>query len=878
MTLSTGNDDLQNNELDLVITNARQRHELERKLFESEKKYQNLFNLMAQGIVYQDGSGRIISANPAAERILGLSLAQLQGRTSTDPRWRTIHEDGSDFPGDLHPAMLALQTGKDVSNVIMGVYHPDKDEHVWIRVHARPQFVEGESKPALVIVTFEDITSIKTHQDGLRVSEARYRSLVETSPDGITLTNLQGGFLAANHKAIEMQGFSSFEELQSSGLSSFNFVSEPIWLMEPDSLLEKMLSSSPRQVEYSFRRLDGSCFAAEASLALLWNEAQQPYAILALFRDISARKQGEDQLRKLSQAVIQSGDAICITDPRGRIEYVNPQFEQITGYSLAESIGQSAAILQGGGAANQIFMQLWQTIKEGQIWRGDLQTRRKDGSLVWQEASIAPVQAESGVITSFVAIMKDVTGRKQLEQAMHIKDSAINSSINAMAMADLEGKLTYVNPSFLHLWGYDSDEEVLGKPVAHFWQEDAPVDDVFKTLFQGLGWQGELFGRKKDESLLNVDVSAHLVKDESGNPLCMMSTFVDITARKQAQAAEREEHRLSEALRISAEALSSSLKLNDVLELILENTGQVIANDSMTIMLLEGQSLKVVGHRGYVGRGLKNFIEKTDFSVNDFLNLKEMLETRQPSIVPDVLNNPVWKSNSQMDWIRSYAGVPICRRDEVIGFLNLDSSTPNFFTAAHARRLQAFASQAAVAIENARLYELDHLLSITDGLTGLYNSRYFFELAKLEFERSQRYPGKLSVIMIDVDHFKRVNDTFGHIVGDDVLREIARRLHSCLRVADVAARYGGEEFIILLTQTDLNEAEQAAERIRITMAERPFAVPGDESLLITVSLGVANLSEQHESLNQLVKSADDALYIAKASGRNQISIWEKSSV
>lgn len=863
-------------ELDLavIISDTLLRYNNSRRLIESEQKYHALFNFMAQGVVYQNASGEIISANPAAERILGLRLGQMLGRTWLDKRWKIIHEDGSDFPGDTHPVMWALKTRREVDNVVMGIYHPEKDEHVWIRVHARPQFADGASISESVVVTFEDITDIKKYQDVLSASEERYRSLVETSPEGITLTDLQGHFLAANRQALQMQGFSSFEELQASGLTSFDFAMAPAWLHDPQLLQQTMLEASPRQVEYTFCRRDGSCLPAEASLALLLDASEQPYAVLAAFRDISSKKESEAQLRKLSQAVVQSADSIVISDIQGRIEYVNPQFEQTTGYSLAEVIGQQTSLLHSAEQGQEFYQQMQQTIQSGQIWRGELHNRRKDGSLYWEEVSIAPVVDDNDVVISFVAIKKEITGRKQLEDAMRIKDSAIASSINAIALADLDGKLTYINPAFKRLWGFDDQDEVTGRSVAEFWHEQAPVGEIIQALFNSQGWQGELVAKKKNGMLFDVDTSAHLVMDELGKPLCMMSSFIDITARKQAEAAEKEEHRLAEALRQTAEALSSTLHLDDVLELIMENAGQVIANDSMTIMLLEGQKLKVARHRGFVGRGLKDYIEKNDFSIEDFPTLKAMINTRQPSIIPDVRNTPDWRPDATVNWIRSYAGVPIYRRDEVIGFLNLDSSTPNFFTPAHASRLQAFASQAGVAIENARLYEQDHILSITDGLTGLYNSRYFFEVAKREFERSQRYPGNLSVMMIDIDHFKNVNDTYGHMVGDDVLREISRRMSGCLRVVDVAARYGGEEFIILMAQTDRSEALQAAERIHNIVAAESFEVPFGQPLSLTISLGVATLSDVHENLNMLIKSADDALYRAKFAGRNQISIWQ----
>jgi PAS domain S-box-containing protein len=114
---------------------------------------------MVQGVVYQNDEGVILNANPAAQQILGLSLEQMQGRQSVDPEWKSIHTDGSEFPGGDHPAMQALQTGKEVHDVIMGVYNPVKKINTWININAIPLFRDGEPKPYLVYTTFEDITT-----------------------------------------------------------------------------------------------------------------------------------------------------------------------------------------------------------------------------------------------------------------------------------------------------------------------------------------------------------------------------------------------------------------------------------------------------------------------------------------------------------------------------------------------------------------------------------------------------------------------------------------------------------------------------------------------------------------------------------------------
>jgi len=158
-----------------LFENITERVQAEEALRESEEKHRTLFETMAQGVVYQAADGAITSANPAAERVLGLTLDEMQGITSVDPRWRAVHEDGSGFPGETHPSMVALKTGKEVRNVVMGVFNPQCDEYRWIDINAVPQFRPGENTPYQVYITFDDITERK------QAEEALHRSLEETA-------------------------------------------------------------------------------------------------------------------------------------------------------------------------------------------------------------------------------------------------------------------------------------------------------------------------------------------------------------------------------------------------------------------------------------------------------------------------------------------------------------------------------------------------------------------------------------------------------------------------------------------------------------------------------------------------------------------------
>lgn len=162
-------------------------------------------------------------------------------------------------------------------------------------------------------------------------------------------------------------------------------------------------------------------------------------------------------------------------------------------------------------------------------------------------------------------------------------------------------------------------------------------------------------------------------------------------------------------------------------------------------------------------------------------------------------------------------------------------------------------------------------LAITDGLTKLYNSRQFYKQLDMEVGRSNRYDHPLALLMMDIDHFKRYNDTYGHVEGDKVLTRIARVIKSCLRTMDSAYRYGGEEFTALLPETRAEEAKTVAERLRAAVKEETFSPNADEAVGITISLGVTEYL-LNESKSEFVQRADKALYQSKDAGRDRVSV------
>lgn len=222
--------------------------------------------------------------------------------------------------------------------------------------------------------------------------------------------------------------------------------------------------------------------------------------------------------------------------------------------------------------------------------------------------------------------------------------------------------------------------------------------------------------------------------------------------------------------------------------------------------------------------------------------------------------------------MRSWLGVPIFMKGHLGGMLSFETVEQDFYNDSHLRIAISFADYVGIALENARLYQELKSLSITDELTGLLSRRWIQDYAQRLLEQSIRKQNDLSVFMIDVDWFKRINDSYGHIFGDKVLRTIAVLCADRLRAGDIMCRYGGEEFLAVLPQTNIQEAWQVAERLRQSVAELVF-----EGLdrPVTISIGISTLNGRiHDSLYELIHEADTALYSAKRKGRNQTVVAE----
>ncbi|HEY9898832.1 MAG TPA: diguanylate cyclase [Pantanalinema sp.] len=344
----------------------------------------------------------------------------------------------------------------------------------------------------------------------------------------------------------------------------------------------------------------------------------------------------------------------------------------------------------------------------------------------------------------------------------------------------------------------------------------------------------------------------------------------------QAQAnlrldAEREAHsRQLEMLNTLARTVSTTLVLAEVIDNIVDFTLKLTGADRCFILLTDdGEQLHVHHAKDRAGNVLTDSSEKVSGSIT-----QRVLATLEAECVLDTKDHAQFQAQqSILDLnLRTVMCVPLMVKQEPLGVLYVDSqAVVNAFGPRDLDLLQAIASQASVAIQNAKLYER----ATVDGLTRLYVRSYFEQRLASEVRRAQRYGTPLSLAMMDIDHFKKFNDTYGHATGDDVLRLVAGVIKAQIREdVDIPGRFGGEEMLVLMPETDEAGAMVLAERLREAIAGTDLQGPGGEILHVYVSIGVASLGPHAKTPVELVEFADQALYASKRNGRNRVTRYE----
>ncbi len=454
----------------------------------------------------------------------------------------------------------------------------------------------------------------------------------------------------------------------------------------------------------------------------------------------------------------------------------------------------------------------------------------------------------------------------------------VNSTEDIIFTLDREHRYTAIFGPWVEKNGL-TPEDFIGKTAREVFDETTDVhEDANRRALAG---EYVIY----DWSLLGPDgtqyyqTSLSPLRDAGGEMIGIVGIGRNITDRKRMQEAEHQQRLLADALRDTAESLNSSLNLDDVFEKILDKVDQVVQCNAMSVAWAEDDQVRFVRVRGFEPEQARE-MQALTFHWDDFATFSHVVKTRQPLLISNTSTNSLWRPRFMTLWVQSHIQAPIVIGNKVIGIIALDSATPGFYDQSHAEILQTFANQVAVAVRNAQLYGETQRLTVVDPLTGLYNRRGLYSIGERELERARRSTRPISVLFLDIDHFKQFNDTYSYKVGDQVLCAVARVIRTKIRKVDIFCRYGGEEFVLLMPELSAENATQTAERLRRAVETARHPIDAGR-VSITISIGVATFHPEaiaaggsegkpEQALSDLIERAGKMLHVAKQNGRNRV--------
>ena len=400
--------------VDGLLLDITERKETDRKLAESEYRFRTIADTAVNGVVTADSRGNINFFNRAAGRQFGYSSVEIGGKNVTmliPERFRNAHKAGLErFLKTGEPRIIGRTVELDALRKDGTEFPIELSIGTW-----------GPREAPFFSAIVRDTTERRVWERSLKESEEKFRVIFEGSKDGILLADVESKrFLTGNRAICDMLQYSP-DEIGRLGVADIHPEEDLTWMLNALESAGRQESEMARDIPV--KRKDGSVFFADIMPSTVVISGKR--YLIGNFRDVTERRKAEQALTRLGLAVDQAAEAVVVTDTEGNIEYVNPSFERITGYSQEEAIGRNMRILKSGKQDETIYQEMWATISHGEVWKGRFVNRKKDGTLYDEESTISPVRDASGKIVNFVAGKRDVTQevvlQKQVQTAQRME-------------------------------------------------------------------------------------------------------------------------------------------------------------------------------------------------------------------------------------------------------------------------------------------------------------------------------------------------------------------------------------------------------------------------------------------------------------------------
>ena len=804
---------------DLVDSERRQREKGERLTV-----FERLAENAGQGIAMAQADGRLHYANPALRRMLDIPADAACSDYSFDRFYSA--ENAERLRHEVLPSVI--RHGQWTGELALTA----RDGHQIPTIQTLFTVHHAEDGTPVIANVLADLSERQQMEERNRQLLAELQTLLGNALVGIVHLR-QRRVVSCNRRLEEIFGYRPGELLDES--SERFYPSHEVFEKVGERAYAVAAEGRNFSTELMLRRKDGSLF-----WGALTGRAIDPGKPLDgsiwVFADISERQQAEEESRHLLQAVEQSPVAIVITDCSGEIEYVNPSFTKVTGYSRLEAIGQNPRILKSGETPNETYRTLWQTLLEGKVWTGLLHNKRKNGTLFWEKASIAPVLGDHGEVTHYLAVKEDVTERLLAEKQLRESEEAFRRLFEDAKDPLLllkDGAFMDCNTATLELLGYASKKDFLGcspDEISPTCQADGQssrdkaavmIGTALRCGYHRFEW---IHQRRNGEP---VPVEVTLTPITLRGEVILHTIWRDISERR---VTERRLRLLAAVFEHSAEAIMVSDRNNRILEV----------NQAFSRLT------------GYVPEDVRGTDPRR-------LSSGRSSPEEYRAMWQAITSSGHWQGEI---WDRRKDGTVYPKWLSISTIRGADGNIENY--------IGSFVDISERKATEERISHLAHFDTLTD-LPNRSNLQGRLEQALASARREQ---GSLAVMFLDLDHFKNINDTLGHHVGDALLLEVSQRLTASVRASDVVARLGGDEFVVVLNGVGALAAERVAGKILKSLAH-PYHIDG-QGLHTSSSIGIAVFPDDGDTVDILMRNADAAMYHAKSAGRNNLQFFTAS--
>jgi PAS domain S-box-containing protein len=457
--------------------------------------------------------------------------------------------------------LRALPTGKHVP-ILMITSMDDRESIEQAFAAGATDYIPKPPHLAVLSRRVKQLVQSKRTADALRQSEHLYKAVIEDQTEMICRFRPDGTLTFVNQAYCRTFGWNRDEII---GQNIATLIPEKNFIRLKKHLTCLTLDQPVDTIEYKIMLPDGTRSWQIWTDRAIFDKQGQLVEFQSVGRDVTGQKLAEEQLRKLSRAVEQSPNSIIITNTAGHIEYVNPKFSEVSGYSAEEIRGKTPRILKSGETPPNAYAELWQTITAGQVWRGEFHNRRKDGSLYWELGSISPIKDKQGHITHFVAVKEDVTHRKSLEETWRRYEFIVNTSKEFMTLVDSEHRYSATNESYCYAQNKKRDD-IVGRTAADVWGEEVYLKYIKPKFDECLAGNEVYFEGWLDFPALGrryVDVTYYPYFNADNVATHAIVVSRDRTERKKAEIQLQRVHAQNEQVLASMSSILVGVNVDD---------------------------------------------------------------------------------------------------------------------------------------------------------------------------------------------------------------------------------------------------------------------------------------------------------------------------